>query len=42
MMTIMVPDVAPPTEEMRERCIAVASDLHDVAAMLEKLEPSGF
>jgi len=42
MMTIMVPDVAPPTEEMREKCIAVASDLHAVAAMLEKLEPSGF
>jgi HAD superfamily hydrolase (TIGR01509 family) len=42
MMTIMVPDVAPPTEEMREKCVAVASDLHMVAAMLEKLEPSGF
>lgn len=42
MMTIMVPDVAPPTEEMRKKCVAVASDLHDVAAMLEKLEPSGF
>lgn len=40
MMTIMVPDVAPPTEEMREKCITVASDLHAVAAMLEKLEPS--
>lgn len=42
MMTIMVPDVAPPTEEMREKCVAVASDLNAVAAMLEKLEPSGF
>lgn len=42
MMTIMVPDVAPPTGEMRKKCIAVASDLHAVAAMLEKLEPSGF
>jgi HAD superfamily hydrolase (TIGR01509 family) len=42
MITIMVPDVAPPTEEMREKCVAVASDLHAVVAMLEKLEPSGF
>ncbi|MGV2110051.1 HAD family hydrolase [Agrobacterium salinitolerans] len=42
MMTIMVPDVAPPTEEMREKCVAVASDLHAVVAILEKLEPSGF
>lgn len=42
MMTIMVPDVAPPTKEMREKCVAVASDLNAVAAMLEKLEPSGF
>lgn len=42
MMTIMVPDVAPPTEEMRGKCVAVASDLNAVAAMLKKLEPSGF
>ncbi|CVI59161.1 MULTISPECIES: HAD family hydrolase [Agrobacterium] len=42
MITIMVPDVAPPTEEMREKCVAVASDLHAVVAMLEKLELSGF
>ncbi|TZG37664.1 HAD family phosphatase [Agrobacterium sp. B1(2019)] len=42
MTTVMVPDVAPPTEEMREKCVAVASDLHAVVAMLEKLEPSGF
>ncbi len=36
MMTIMVPDVAPPTEEMREKCIAVSSDLHAVASLLQK------
>ncbi|MDZ7915153.1 MAG: HAD family phosphatase [Rhodococcus sp. (in: high G+C Gram-positive bacteria)] len=35
MMTIMVPDVAPPTEEMREKCIAVSSDLHAVASLLQ-------
>ena len=38
MMTIMVPDVAPPTEEMREKCVAVASDLHMVAALLQKAQ----
>ncbi|CUW88795.1 MULTISPECIES: HAD family hydrolase [Agrobacterium] len=36
MMTIMVPDVAPPTEEMREKCIAVSSDLHAVAGLLQQ------
>lgn len=35
MMTIMVPDVAPPTEEMREKCVAVSSDLHAVARLLQ-------
>ncbi|CUW93356.1 MULTISPECIES: HAD family hydrolase [Rhizobium/Agrobacterium group] len=38
MMTIMVPDVAPPTEEMREKCVAVASDLHMVADLLQKAQ----
>ena len=36
MMTIMVPDVAPPTEEMREKCITVSSDLHAVAGLLQQ------
>jgi len=36
MMTIMVPDVAPPTEEMREKCIAVSTDLHAVAGLLQQ------
>jgi HAD superfamily hydrolase (TIGR01509 family) len=36
MMTIMVPDVAPPTEEMREKSIAVSSDLHAVAGLLQQ------
>ncbi|MFK0208867.1 HAD family hydrolase [Agrobacterium sp. NPDC090283] len=41
MMTIMVPDVAPPTEEMREKCITIASDLHAVARLLQETQPSG-
>ncbi|MFK3778061.1 HAD family hydrolase [Agrobacterium sp. NPDC089420] len=41
MMTIMIPDVAPPTEEMRERCVAVARDLHAVADLLQQMRPSG-
>ncbi|MES5044589.1 HAD family phosphatase [Rhizobium nepotum] len=40
MMTIMVPDVAPPTDEMREKCIAVSSDLHAVASLLQYAQPS--
>ena len=39
MMTIMVPDVAPPTEEMRERCVAVMGDLHAVARLLSRDAP---
>jgi HAD superfamily hydrolase (TIGR01509 family) len=34
MMTIMVPDLLPPTEEMRALCLAVADDLHAVAHLL--------
>ncbi|MCW0980175.1 HAD family phosphatase [Agrobacterium sp. BT-220-3] len=40
MLTIMVPDVAPPTNEMREKCIAVSSDLHAVADLLQKAQLS--
>jgi HAD superfamily hydrolase (TIGR01509 family) len=39
MMTIMVPDVAPPTDEMREKCIAVSNDLHAVASLLQNAQP---
>ena len=35
MMTVMVPDLLDATDEMRERCVAIASDLHAVLAMLE-------
>ena len=39
MMTVMVPDLLEATEEMREKCLAIADTLHDVRAALER-EPS--
>ena len=36
MMTIMVPDLLQPTADIRECCIAVARDLHDVREMLAR------
>ncbi len=38
MMTIMVPDLLPPTEEMRRLCLAVADDLHAVVGLLRAAE----
>ncbi|HEX3699302.1 MAG TPA: HAD family phosphatase [Phenylobacterium sp.] len=35
MMTIMVPDLLDPTEEMRSLCVRVARDLHEVRGLLE-------
>ena len=35
MMTIMVPDLLDPTEEMRTLCVRIARDLHEVRALLE-------
>jgi beta-phosphoglucomutase-like phosphatase (HAD superfamily) len=34
MMTIMVPDLFPPTDDMRELCVAIAQNLHDVCALI--------
>ena len=34
MMTIMVPDLIQPSEEIRRRCIRVARDLHEVRELL--------
>jgi beta-phosphoglucomutase-like phosphatase (HAD superfamily) len=34
MMTIMVPDLLDPTEEMRGLCVRIARDLHEVRALL--------
>jgi HAD superfamily hydrolase (TIGR01509 family) len=35
MMTVMVPDLLDPTEEMHSLCIRIARDLHEVRGMLE-------
>lgn len=35
MMTIMVPDLLDPTEEMRSLCVRIAADLHEVRELLE-------
>ena len=42
MMTVMVPDLLEPTDEMRMLCIAIADTLHDVREALERQhsEPS--
>jgi HAD superfamily hydrolase (TIGR01509 family) len=34
MMTIMVPDMLDPTEEMRSLCVRIANDLHEVRELL--------
>jgi len=34
MMTVMVPDLLEPTDEMRDLCVRIAADLHEVHAML--------
>lgn len=36
MPVVMVPDLLPPTVEMRRLCVGVAADLHEVAAVLGK------
>jgi hypothetical protein len=33
MMTIMVPDLLPPTPEMEELCVCIARDLHEVHSL---------
>jgi hypothetical protein len=35
MMTIMVPDLLEPTEEIRGLCTFVAADLHEVRRLIE-------
>ena len=35
-ITIMVPDMAPPTDETRAKCAAVLPDLNAVLAMLQE------
>ncbi|MDB5448636.1 MAG: hydrolase, haloacid dehalogenase-like family, partial [Phenylobacterium sp.] len=36
MMTVMVPDLLDPTEEMQALAVHIARDLHEVRAMLER------
>lgn len=36
MMTIMVPDILQPTDEIRDRCVFVANSLHDVVVLLSR------
>jgi HAD superfamily hydrolase (TIGR01509 family) len=40
MTVVMVPDLLPPTEEMRRLCRAIVADLHAVAAALEVRDPA--
>jgi hypothetical protein len=35
MMTVMVPDLIPPTEEIRALCTLVVEDLHAVRLLVE-------
>ena len=37
MMTVMVPDVAPPTDAMREKCVANCADMHEVRTMVQNM-----
>ncbi len=41
MMTVMVPDLIRPSEEIRRLCLGVAGDLHEVRALLTSLAGSG-
>ena len=36
MMTVMGPDLLAPTDEMREKCLAIAESLHHVREMIER------
>jgi HAD superfamily hydrolase (TIGR01509 family) len=38
MMTVMVPDLLEPTDEMREKCVAVMQSLHEVRRALGEAE----
>jgi len=41
MMTIMVPDLVPPTDEIRALCLCVAESLHDVTALVASSSTRG-
>jgi hypothetical protein len=35
-MAIMVPDIVPPTEESRAKCVTILPDLHAALALLRR------
>jgi HAD superfamily hydrolase (TIGR01509 family) len=41
MMTIMVPDLIQPTDEIRKLCLRVARDLHEVRELLQAIGQAG-
>jgi HAD superfamily hydrolase (TIGR01509 family) len=41
MMTVMVPDMLDPTDEMRTLCVRISSDLHEVRGLLQAQVASG-
>jgi HAD superfamily hydrolase (TIGR01509 family) len=41
MMTIMVPDLIAPTDEIRKHCLRVARDLHEVRELLDAIRQRG-
>jgi HAD superfamily hydrolase (TIGR01509 family) len=40
MMTVMVPDLLAPTDEMRDLCVVIAGSLHDVRSLMALDPPS--
>ena len=36
MMTVMVPDLLEPTDEMRDKCLAIAESLHHVRELIDQ------
>ena len=41
MMTVMVPDLLEPTDEIRSLCVHVAADLHDVGEVISAVLDRG-
>lgn len=41
MMTVMVPDLILPTDEIRRLCLRISKDLHEVRELLEALDQPG-
>ena len=39
MMTVMVPDLLEPNEEMHDKCVHIAESLHAVMALLQRAKP---